>query len=150
MVQYITQEGLDELKKELQELKTVETKKIAELIRHAASFGDLKENFSYHDAKEKQAFLLGRISELEKKIRSAKIIEKKDSDKVQIGSKVLISLAGEKEEIQIVNPVQANPLENKISYESPLGKAILDKRAGDKVKFETEGNKIDCEILKIE
>jgi len=150
MSEYYTPEGLEESKKELNHLKTVETKEIAKLIEHTASFGDLKENAAYHDAKDKQAFLQGRILELEAKIRNAKIIEKKQTDKVQIGSNVLVSLGGEKEKIQIVSPAQTDSLKGKISYRSPLGKSVLNKSVGDIVEVNMEENKIECKILKIE
>jgi transcription elongation factor GreA len=148
--QYITPEGLEDLKKELKILKTDKTREIAELIRHTASFGDLKENFAYHDAKEKQAFLQGRIKELEYKIKNAKVVEKKSSDKVQIGSDVTIILDGEEQKFSIVASDRVDPLKGKISYESPIGKALLNKSAGDSSEMEIGGNKIKYKILKIE
>lgn len=149
MSQYFTQKGLEDIKKELHRLKTVEIKKVADLIKHAASFGDLKENFAYHDAKDKQAFLQGKILELEDKIRNAQIIEKKQNGKIEIGSIALVLLNGDKEEIEIVGSDQSDPIKNKISYQSPLGKNLLNKAVGDKVKVDIEGNKINCEILEI-
>lgn len=149
MPEYITSEELENLKKELKELKGPKTKEIAELLKHTASFGDLKENFAYHDAKEKQAFLQGKIIELEEKIRNAKIIKKKKGDRVQIGSEVLIKLDGEKQKILISSPSQADPLKGKISYQSPLGKGLIGKKVGDKIRIKTEAGKIKCEILKI-
>jgi transcription elongation factor GreA len=150
MSNYITQQGLEELKKELDYLKTVKTREIAELIRKTASFGDLKENFAYHDAKEKQAFLQGKILELRERINSAKIIEKKQSDKIGVGSKVLISLNGEEEKIEIVGAGQADPLKGKISCDSPLGKAIMDKSLNEETKVRIGENTLNCKILKIE
>jgi len=147
---YITQEGLEELKKELIHLKTVKTKEIAELIRHAASFGDLKENFAYHDAKDKQAFLQGRIKELEYKIKNSKVVEKKQTDNVQVGSTVTVLLDKEKQIFSIVASDGVSPLEGKISYESPIGKELLNKKTGQKFKIEIGDNELDCEILKIE
>lgn len=150
MPNYITSEDLENLKKELEYLKTTKTKEIAELIQHAASFGDLKENFAYHDAKDKQAFLQGKIVELTERVRNAQIIKKKESDKVQIGSNILMNIDGEEEKITIVGSGQADPLKGKISYESPLGKALLDKKAGERIEVNIEGNKLDCKILKID
>lgn len=147
---YITQEGLEELKKELIHLKTVKTKEIAELIRHAASFGDLKENFAYHDAKDKQAFLQGRIKELDYKIKNSRVVEKKQTDNVQVGSTVTVLLDKEKQKFSIVASDGVSPLEGKISYESPIGKELLNKKTGQKFKIEIGDNKLDCEILKIE
>ncbi len=150
MVQYITSEGLEKLKKKLNYLKTVEMKEIADLIKHTASFGDLKENAAYTDAKEKQAFLQGKILELKSRINSAKIVEKKQTGKVQVGSKVLIFLDEKEEKIEIVGPGEVDSLNGKISYESPLGKVILDKSVGDKMEVEIGDNTIKCKILKIE
>ena len=147
--EYITKEGLEELKKELDYLKTTKTKEIAGLIKHTASFGDLKENFAYHDAKEKQAFLQGRIAELTEKINNAKIIEKKQTDKVQIGSVVKISTDGEEQEFSIVGADRSNPIEGKISYQSPLGKTLLGKLLGEDVIMEIGDNKIRYKILEI-
>jgi len=150
MIQYFTTEGLEKLKKELHCLKTVKIKEIAELLRHAASFGDLKENAAYDDAKEKQAFLQGKILELEDTIGNAEIMEKRHTDKIQVGSTVLVFLSGEKEKFQIVSPSQVDSLKNKISYESPLGKKLLNKKVGNKVKIELGKEKIICEIIEIE
>jgi len=148
--QYITPEGLEELKKELNYLKTEKTKEIAGLIKHAASFGDLKENFAYHDAKDKQAFLQGRIKELEYKIKNAKLVEKKQSDKIQVGSNVTVLLDGEEQKFSIVASDKVDPLKGKISYESPIGKALLNKSAGQESEMEIAGNKIKYKILKID
>jgi len=150
MPEYITEEELNNLKKELEYSKTVKMKEIAELIKHTASFGDLKENFAYHDAKEKQGFLHGKIMELQEKIRNARIIKIEYTGKVQISSKVIIELDGEKQEIIIVSTSQADPLKGKISCESPIGKALMGKEAESKIKVNIEGDKIDCKILKIE
>jgi len=148
--EYLTPEGLQDLKKELNYLKTEKTKEIAELIRHTASFGDLKENFAYHDAKDKQAFLQGRIAELEYKIKNAKVIEKNQSDKIQIGSDVVVLLDGQEQKFSIVSSDRVDPLNGKISYESPIGKALLNKSKGQKFKIEIGDNEITCEVLKIE
>jgi len=147
--EYITKEQLEEIKKELEELKGIKTKEIAEQIRYAASFGDLSENFAYHDAKEKQQFLLGRIIDLTNKIRNAKVVEKPKGDKVQIGSTVQIDFDKEKQTVIIMTSGQSDPLKGKISYESPLGKALLNKSKGDKFKVDINGNKVDCKILDI-
>jgi len=150
MAQYITFEGLEKLKKKLNYLKTVKTKEIADLIKHTASFGDLKENAAYTDAKERQAFLQGKILELQDRINSAEIVENRQTGKVQVGSKVLISLNEKEEKIEIVGPGEVDSLKGKISYESPLGKAILDKSVGNKMEVRIGDNNIKCKILKIE
>ena len=149
MPNYITLEGLKKIKEELEYLKTVKTKEIAELIKHTASFGDLTENAAYTEAKERQGFLQGRILELEERIRTAEVIYKKKTDKIQIGSTVLVSLNKEKQKINIVGFNEANPLKGKISCQSLLGKAIFGKSAGEKVKIKTEGGEVEYKIIKI-
>ncbi len=149
-VQYLTKEGLEKVKKELDHLKSVKRKEIAQTLQHTASFGDLKENFAYHQAKDDQAFLEGRILELEGIIREAKIIEKKNTGSVQVGSKVTLYTGGAKQAFQIVGKAEANPLEGRISFESPLGRAIFGKSAGDTVEFQTAEGQTKYKIIKIE
>lgn len=149
MIQYLTKEELEKLKKKLDYLKNVEVKEIAELIRHTASFGDLKENSAYTEAKEKQAFLQGKILELADIIRNTRIIEKKSGKKVQPGSEVMILFNNEKENFRIVAPGQVDSLNGKISYESPLGKRLLGKKIGDKFKILLGNQEMSCEILEI-
>ncbi len=153
MQRYLTSEGFEQFKKELKYLKTIGRKEIAERIKHAASFGDLKENFAYHQAKEDQAFLEGKILELTSIIREAKIIEKpkngEEKDKVQIGSIVTISSNGSKQKFQIVGPEEANPLKEKISMQSPLGKAVLGKSLLEDFTVETPEGKVQYKIIEI-
>ena len=153
MQRYLTSEGFEQFKKELKHLKTIGRKEIAERIKHAASFGDLKENFAYHQAKEDQGFLEGKILELTSIIREAKIIEKpkngEEKDKVQIGSIVTISSNGSKQKFQIVGPEEANPLKEKISMQSPLGKAVLGKSLLEDFTVETPEGKVQYKIIEI-
>ena len=153
MQRYLTSEGFEQFKKELKYLKTIGRKEIAERIKHAASFGDLKENFAYHQAKEDQAFLEGKILELTSIIREAKIIEKpkngEEKDKVQIGSIVTIISNGSKQKFQIVGPEEANPLKEKISMQSPLGKAVLGKSLLEDFTVETPEGKVQYKIIEI-
>lgn len=151
MTKYLTLEGLEKFKKELNYLKTVKRKEIAERLRHTASFGDLSENFAYRETKEAQFFLEGRILELEETVRNTKIIEKKkQADRVQIGSTVLVVSNNKKGKFRIVGSEETNPEQGQISYQSPLGKALLGKSVGAKVKIETPTGKIEYKILKIE
>ncbi len=150
MSKYLTLKGLEKLKKELNYLKTVKRREIAEGLRHTASFGDLSENFAYQQTKEDQMFLEGRILELGKIISQAKIIEKRKTDKVQLSSLVIVNLAGKKEKFQILGPEEADPAKGKISFESPLGKALLGKKVGNKIKIKTLDGKIEGKVLKIE
>ena len=150
MTQYLTKEGLEKIKKELDHLKNVKRKEIAKTLQHAASFGDLKENFAYHQAKDDQAFLEGRILDLERIIREAKIIEKKASNKVQIGSVVELSAGKKNQKFQIVGSKESDPTKDKISFESPLGQALLGKSPGEKVEVDSPEGKIKYKIIKIE
>lgn len=147
----LTKKGLEKLKKELKYLKKVKRKEIAERLKQTASFGDLSENAAYQEAKEAQAFIEGKILELEKIIALAEIIKPKRNGKIEIGSKVSLKLleSGEEFNFQIVGEAEADPLSGKISYKSPLGKKLLGKREGDLVKIETELGKKEYKILKI-
>ena len=148
--EYLTFEGLEKLKKELEYLKTVKRKEIAQRLEKCLAFGDLTENAEYSEAKEAQAFLEGRILELEDLIRNAVIIDEKQKGSVQIGSTVLVSTDEKKEKFKIVGAEEANPLEGKISSDSPLGKTLLNKSKGAIVEVDTPQGKIQYKILKIE
>ena len=149
MTKYLTPEALEKFKKELDHLQIIERKEIADRIKHAASFGDLKENAAYHEAKEAQSFLEGRISELKEIVSQAEVIDKKENGKIQIGSMVLISSDGKEEKFQIVEPEETDASSGKISYQSPLGEVLLDKSVGTKIKIETPIGKREYKILKI-
>ena len=151
----VTKEGLKKLKEELENLKTVRRKEVAQRLKEAISYGDLSENSEYEEAKNEQAFIEGRILELEQKIKSAKIITEKSTDKrgkeVNIGSSVTIRNAESDEEqsYTIVGATEADPFENKISNESPIGKALLSKVKGDDVKVPTPSGIVQYEIVKV-
>ncbi|MBT3835187.1 transcription elongation factor GreA [Candidatus Peribacteria bacterium] len=151
----ITKEGLQQLKEELDELKNVRRKEVAERLREAISYGDLSENAEYEEAKNEQAFVEGRILELEKKIKLAKIISGKQAGKsqvVDIGSTVTVLEKGERgdpETYTIVGSTEANPIEHKISNESPIGNALLGRSKGDVVEVEAPGGQFKYEIVKI-
>ncbi len=139
MSKIITKETYEKLKKELERLKTEERKKIAEKIKIAKEFGDLTENAEYQSALEEQKKLELRILELENLLKTAKIVkkEKKKSNKVDIGSEVeIIDLSSKKVlKFKIVGFGEANPLENKISQESPIGKALIGKTVNDVIEI---------------
>jgi len=149
MAQYLTAEGIKKLKEELEYLKTVETKKIVALLKYAASFGDLKENAGYDDAKDRQAFLVRKIKELEAVINDAIICEKNCEAVVQIGSEILILFGEEKEKFHVVAPAESDILKNKLSYQSPLGQKLIGLAANDEIDFESAGKKIKVKILEI-
>jgi transcription elongation factor GreA len=150
MAKYFTQEGLDELKKELEYLKNVKEKEIAEALRHAVGFGDLSENAAYHHAKEERKKLLDRIIELEQTLRGAKVASKEASGVISLGCRVLLNCDGEKETFQIVAPEEASITQNKISCQSPLGKCLIGKIAGEEVQVKTENGCLKYKILKVE
>jgi len=151
MSKYLTPEGLEKLKKELNYLKKVKRKEIAERLKQTASLGDLSENAAYDEAKEAQGFLEGRILELEETIRGAEVVKKIDkAGWVQLGSTVIVSSNNEEEKFKVVGTAEADSLNGKISMDSPLGKALLDKPVGAIVTVETPNGKIKYKIIKIE
>lgn len=151
MEKYLTSEGLGKLKKELKYLKEAKRREIAERLEKSIAFGDLTENAEYHETKEAQAFLEGRILELEDLINNAVIVpNEKQKDLAQIGSTILVKASSTKEKFKIVGAEESNPLEGKISVESPLGQAILNQSKGAIVEVATPEGKIQYKILKIE
>ncbi len=147
---FVTEEGMQKLKDELDHLKNKKRKEVSERIRTAAAFGDLSENFEYASAKEEQEMVERRIREIEETILSSKVVSTVTTgDKVQIGSRVTIEAGGEKVEYTITGPQEADPLSGKISAESPLGRALVGKKKGDKAKVETPGGKVEYRILEI-
>ena len=148
---YITQEGLEKLKEELHELKTVRRFEVAKRIEKAKEMGDLSENAEYADAKDEMAFIEGRILELENSIARAVIIEEnKNKDKVTIGSKVTIKCDGVEKIYTIVGSNEADPVRGFISNETPLGSALLYKKKGDEFEVKTPKGLMKCKVLKIE
>ena len=129
----LTEEGLERLKAEYEELVQTKRKEVTEKIAKAREFGDLSENSEYDSAREEQSFIEGRIMELEEILSHAKLIEAagKGSGAVGIGSHVKVFIEGEEDEFVIVSSVEANPMEGKISIESPVGKALMGAKIGD-------------------
>src|SRR3989338_6994805 len=128
MVKYLTKEGLEKIKNELEHLEKVERKEVVKRIGHAVSHGDLKENAGYHAAREDQAFIEEKIKRLTAIVNQAKVIDKKEGGEIQIGSIVLLESKSGKDKFQIVEPEEADILSGKISLKSPLGQAILGKK----------------------
>lgn len=147
----VTKAGLKKLEEELKQLQTVARKEVAERLAEAISYGDLSENSEYDEAKNQQAFVEGRIMELEEQIKNAEIITESDSAKgtVQIGSKVTLKFGDEKTEYTIVGSTESDPLVHKISNESPVGEAILGKKAKDKVMVKAPAGEIEYEVVKV-
>jgi transcription elongation factor GreA len=149
---YLTAEGAEELRRELDQLINVRRPELAVKLKEAVEDGDLKENANYHDAKEQQAFVEGRIQYLEHILRSAVIISNNGaSDDVRIGSEVTIVEDGsdDEETYMIVGAAEANPREGKISNESPIGSALLGRRKGDKVRVKTPGGEVMFKIKRL-
>jgi len=149
MKKYLTLEGLEKFKKELEYLEKVKRKEVSERIRHTASQGDLKENAGYDAAKEEQGFVEGRIRELKTIVAQAEVIKKKENGKVKIGSFVFLKSSEGKEKFQIVSQEEADILNNKISFKSPLGEALLNKKKGNIVRINTPDGKKEYKIDKI-
>lgn len=145
----LTQENLEKLQKELEFLKTKKRREISLCLQSAKELGDLSENAEYNEAKEAQALNETRIADLEKRIREAKVIRAIKTNKVQIGSKVKVQSNKKIQQFVIVGSNEANPLENKISDESPLGKAFLNHCPGDEVEIELPGRKMSYKILEV-
>lgn len=149
----LTDEGLKKLEDELDELKTVKRKEIAEKIKVALSFGDLSENSEYDEAKNEQAMVEARIATIEDTLKNATVI--KDSDigthKVFVGTTVkLLDIEFDEEcTYKIVGSNEADPANGKISDESPVGKGLLGHRVGETIKIETPGGEVKYKILKI-
>jgi transcription elongation factor GreA len=136
---YLTREGYEKSEQELEFLRTVKRKEVAQRLQDAMEDGELIENAEYEAAKNEQAFTEGRIKELELLLANAHIIEEGESEDglVTVGSEVTIcEEGGEPETYKIVGPVEANPREKRISNESPIGRALINHRVGDKVKIE--------------
>lgn len=148
---HLTLEGLEKLKEELKHLREVKRREIAERLEKCLAFGDLSENAEYHETKEEQAFVEGKILELEQILRDAVILsDDKRNDFAQIGSTVLVGVGSRKEKFKIVGAEGANLLEGKISVSSPVGKAVLNKKAGEDILVQTPQGQIHYKILKIE
>ena len=152
----VTHEGYKKLEQELDSLRTVKRKEVAEKIKVARGYGDLSENSEYDEAKNDQAILEARIADLEVMLNNAKVIEKteQDADKVHIGSNVSVSFkradgSEATREFSIVGSNEANPRLGKISDESAVGKALVGAKLGDSVEVETPGGIVVYTILSV-
>lgn len=145
----LTQEGYDEVVKELEELRAKHQPAV-DRVALARSYGDLSENAEYHAAREDLSFLVARIEELEAVLGQAKVLKKPQSQStVKLGSKVIVKVEKKKITYQVVSAWEADPVESKISSESPLGKALLGKKLGEKIKITIPAGEQTYEILEI-
>ena len=150
---YLTAEGLEKLKAELDFLVHTERPRVAARIHDAKQDGDITENAEYEDAKQEQSFLEGRILTLETQIRNAELIEHRNgSDRVSIGSKVRIRSVDDKDEDEftIVGSAEASPRDGRISNESPVGSALMGRRKGEKVTVKAPAGPVVYELLSVE
>ena len=150
----LSAERLEELKQELTYLKTVKEKEVADLIKEARSFGDLSENSEYDEAKNEQGKLYSRIAEVENILSNYVVIEEnsEDTDVVGMGSKITVKdvATGEEETYQVVGSQEADPMNGRISEESPFGKALLGKAVGDVAIVEAPAGNIEYEVVAIQ
>ncbi|AIQ44254.1 transcription elongation factor GreA [Paenibacillus sp. FSL R7-0297] len=150
---FLTKEGLAKLEEELRELKGAGRKELAARLKLAISYGDLKENSEYHSAKEDQSFMETRIMILEKMLIKAQIVDSSNMDlsTVSVGCIVILNDVeySEKIEYRVVGPAEADVLDNKISYESPLGKELIGKKVGDIISVNAPMGVIKYELLEI-
>lgn len=150
---FVTREGLEELKREYEELTKVKRPEVIERVSAARAMGDLSENSEYTAAKESLELIDGRIDELSEILKNVEIIEDKTSSSgkraVQLGSKVTVSIGSKKELFTVVGEWEADPHEKKISHESPLGKALIGKSVGEKVEVKAPAGIINYTIVSI-
>lgn len=150
--QYLTKEKHAELQEELHNLIHTKRKEVAEQLEHAKSNGDLSENAEYHEARDNQAKVEARISQIEDLLKHAEIMHHKKSDIAEAGSRVVIQKNGEKEkkEFILVGSEEADMLAGKLSYDSPLGSAILGKKKGDSLAIDTPKGLAEYKIISVE
>lgn len=150
MARLVTKEGLEKLQKEYEERTTATRHEIANAIKEAKEQGDLSENAEYSSAKERQTENEARIAQLESMIKDARVVEHdKNDDSAQIGSKVAVKTGNQEMIFEIVGSNEADPMQRKISNESPIGKALIGARVGDMVEVDTPSGKMQYEIISI-
>lgn len=148
----ITKEGLEKMQKELEDLRTTKRAEVAQRLKEAIAMGDLSENSEYDEAKNAQAFLEGRIVQLEQQIRTAQIIVKGKKNRIDVGSTVTIEDMEEyvKETVTIVGSAESNPFEGRISNESPVGRALVGAKAGDIVEADAPNSVTKYKVISID
>lgn len=146
---HLTPEGLAELKAELNDLNETKIPHIIDRIKNAREQGDLSENSEYHAARDEHAMLQGRVEELEELISRAKVVAKSNTNKVGLGNKVTVEVDSKQHTYHIVGKYEADPSNKKISDESPIGQALLGKKAGEEFEYEAPVGKIIYKIVKI-
>ncbi|MGE5041881.1 MAG: transcription elongation factor GreA [Candidatus Levyibacteriota bacterium] len=148
---FVTKEGLEELKRELEELSKTKRPEVLERVSAARAMGDLSENSEYTAAREELSLIDGRIEELSEILKNVELITEgsKGTKTIQLGSLIVISVNGKKEEFSLVGEWEADPHNKKISHESPLGKALIGKGVGEKIEVEAPAGKITYTVVSI-
>ncbi len=147
---FLTKEGLQELKDEYERLVSVDRVAVAERIARAREFGDLSENAEYDAAKDQQSYVEGRIMELEKILAHVQVIKHpRSANIVDVGTTVTVEIDGDKDTYTIVGSLEAKPESGKISHESPVGRALMGLKVGDKVLVELPNGKLNYKVIKI-
>ncbi|MCL6096174.1 MAG: transcription elongation factor GreA [Patescibacteria group bacterium] len=150
---YLTKEGLEELKNEFEKLSKTKRPDVLSRVSQARSMGDLSENAEYVAARDELSFIDGRIDELEELLKQAVLIvesaSKNSNHVVKLGSRVTLTVKGKKEDFMVVGEWEADPQEKKISHESPLGKALIGKKIGEKVEVEAPAGKVLYTIVSV-
>ncbi len=151
----VTPEGLEKLQNELTYLTEVRRREVADRIRQAREFGDISENSEYDDAKTEQGLLERRISEIQRRIRSAKVVDPSEvkTDAVDVGTRVTLRVVGKEDQertFQIVGANESDPTSGKLSHASPVGRAVLKRRVGEKVTVSTPRGATEYEIVNVE
>ena len=150
----LTPEGLEKLKAELEELTTTKRREVAERIKDAREYGDISENSEYDDAKNAQGLLERRIGELQRRARNVKVVDPSEAeqDAVDLGTTVTLRVVGQGQErtFQIVGANESDPPNGKLSHASPVGRAVLKRRVGDKVTVTTPRGSTEYEIVNVE
>ena len=150
----LTPEGHKKLKAEIEHLSTTKRREVAERIKEAREFGDISENSEYDDAKNEQGLLERRIGELQRRVRNAKVVDPSEAeeDAVDLGTTVTLRLVGKGQErtFQIVGANESDPTSGKLSHASPVGRAVLKKKVGEKVMVSTPRGATEYEIVNVE
>ena len=150
----LTEEGYNKLKEEIEHLQTVKVREVAERIKEAREFGDISENSEYDDAKNEQAQVAARIATLEQQLRNARVVDAEtvSTESVSIGARVTVKDVATKKnsEFSVVGSAEADPRAQRLSSESPLGKALLGKKKGEKVTVTTPRGAIEYQVMKIQ
>jgi len=147
---FLTKDGLKKLQDEYDQMVTVRRKDVAAKLQKARELGDISENAAYDAARDEQAFIEGRIEELEDLLKRVEVVAEEKAGKISVGSTVRVHLDGNEQEFQIVGAPEADPTVGKISHDSPLGKALLGKEVGDNVEIQAPAGKLIYHVLEIE